>query len=80
MTRVACVRRVNTGLPRVEPVYSCDPIAQRSARSLGSALDRCQASWHAQPAYKGNIPYRVYFPTCNRFQAGVSKAFIIRGT
>lgn len=34
---------------------------------------------NAQPAYKGLIPYRVYFPTCNRFQAGVSKVFYIRG-
>lgn len=34
---------------------------------------------NAQPAYKGLIPYRVYFPTCNRYQAGVSKVFYIRG-
>ncbi len=34
---------------------------------------------NAQPAYKGLIPYRVYFPTCDRFQAGVSKTFSVRG-
>lgn len=33
----------------------------------------------AQPAYQGLIAYRVYFPTCGRFQAGVSKVFYIRG-
>ena len=33
----------------------------------------------AQPAYKGLIPYRVYFPTCYNFQSGVSKVFYIRG-
>ncbi|MEV4266893.1 hypothetical protein [Kribbella sp. NPDC049584] len=35
---------------------------------------------NAQPAYKGLIPYRVYFPLCYNFQAGVSKVFYIRGT
>ena len=36
---------------------------------------------NAQPAYKGLIPYRVYFAPCyNRYQAGVSKVFYIRGT
>ncbi len=33
----------------------------------------------AQPAYKGLIPYRVYFPTCYNFHSGVSKVFYIRG-
>lgn len=33
----------------------------------------------AQPAYKGLIPYRVYFPTCGRYQAGLSRTFYIRG-
>jgi hypothetical protein len=33
----------------------------------------------AQPAYKGLIPYRVYFPKCYRYLAGVSKVFYIRG-
>jgi hypothetical protein len=35
---------------------------------------------NAQPAYKGLIPYRVYFPKCYNYLAGVSKAFYIRGT
>ena len=34
----------------------------------------------AQPAYKGLIPYRVYFPKCYNYLAGVSKVFYIRGT
>jgi len=33
----------------------------------------------AQPPYVGNVIYRVYFPTCGRFQAGYSKSFVIRG-
>jgi hypothetical protein len=35
---------------------------------------------YAQPAYKGNIPYRVSFPVCYNFRAGLSKTFTIRGT
>jgi hypothetical protein len=34
---------------------------------------------NAQPAYKGLIPYRVYFPACHNFSAAVSKVFYIRG-
>ena len=33
----------------------------------------------AQPAYKGLIPYRVYFAACRNFQKGISKVFSIRG-
>ena len=33
----------------------------------------------AQPAYKGLIPYRVYFAACGRYQLGISKVFYIRG-
>jgi hypothetical protein len=33
----------------------------------------------AQPPYAGNVLYRVSFPTCTRYQAGVSKSFVIRG-
>ncbi|MFG1819218.1 hypothetical protein ACGFIF_36030 [Kribbella sp. NPDC049174] len=33
----------------------------------------------AQPAYKGLIPYRAYFPACGRYQIGISKVFYIRG-
>jgi hypothetical protein len=35
---------------------------------------------NAQPAYKGSIPYRVSFPACYNFTAGLSKTFSIRGT
>jgi hypothetical protein len=35
---------------------------------------------YAQPAYKGLIPYRVYFPKCYNYLAGVSKVFYIKGT
>ncbi|WP_427887229.1 hypothetical protein ACQHIV_30090 [Kribbella sp. GL6] len=35
---------------------------------------------NAQPAYKGPIPYRAYFPACSSVVAGVSKTFYIRGT
>jgi hypothetical protein len=34
----------------------------------------------AQPAYVGNSSYRVSSPTCGRYQAGVSKTLVIRGT
>jgi hypothetical protein len=34
----------------------------------------------AQPPNLGNNSYRVYFPTCNRFQAGYSRTFAIQGT
>lgn len=33
----------------------------------------------AQPPYVGNVIYRAYFPTCGRYQTGVSKSFVIRG-
>ncbi|MFG1819305.1 hypothetical protein ACGFIF_36470 [Kribbella sp. NPDC049174] len=33
----------------------------------------------AQPPYVGNVIYRVYFPTCSRYQAGLTKPFTIRG-
>ncbi len=34
----------------------------------------------AQPAYKGNIPYRVLFPACGSLTSAISKTFTIRGT
>jgi hypothetical protein len=34
---------------------------------------------NAQPAYKGLIPYRVSFPACFNYFAGVSRTFYIRG-
>jgi len=33
----------------------------------------------AQPAYKGNIPYRVLFPACYGLVTATSKSFTIRG-
>ncbi|GAA1573890.1 MULTISPECIES: hypothetical protein [Kribbella] len=34
----------------------------------------------AQPAYRGTIPYRVSFPACAPYVAGLGKTFSIRGT
>jgi hypothetical protein len=34
----------------------------------------------AQPPNLGSNTYRVYFPTCYRYQAGYSRTFVIRGT
>ncbi|WBQ05399.1 hypothetical protein [Kribbella sp. CA-293567] len=33
----------------------------------------------AQPPYVGNVRYRVFFPTCGRFQSGISNVFTVRG-
>ncbi|MEV0291862.1 hypothetical protein AB0H36_47760 [Kribbella sp. NPDC050820] len=50
-------------------------------RSVSSGLVRASGRFtlNAQPAYKGLIPYRVYFPTCYHYQSGLSKVFYIRG-
>ncbi|MGW1343582.1 hypothetical protein ACWCOV_21220 [Kribbella sp. NPDC002412] len=50
-------------------------------RSVSSNAVRLSGRFtvNAQPAYKGLIPYRVYFPACQNFQSAVSKAFYIRG-
>ncbi|MFF1818987.1 hypothetical protein ACFVWG_16930 [Kribbella sp. NPDC058245] len=50
-------------------------------RTVGTAKVRTSARFtlSAQPSYKGNIPYRVQFPACNNFVAGVSKTFTIKG-
>jgi hypothetical protein len=52
-------------------------------RTVNSAQVR-QTSYRytltAQPAYKGNIPYRVLFPACYSLTSVVSKTFTIRGT
>jgi len=34
----------------------------------------------AQPPYAGNVIYRVSFPKCGRFQAGLSKSLVIRAS
>ncbi|MFK4088454.1 hypothetical protein ACI2LF_30350 [Kribbella sp. NPDC020789] len=51
-------------------------------RSVGTAKVRQSSGrfvLNAQPPYKGFIPYRVSFPVCNRYRAGVSKTFTIKG-
>ncbi len=50
-------------------------------RGVSSALIRQSGRFtvNAQPAYRGLIPYRVYFPGCYQYQAGLSKVFYIRG-
>jgi hypothetical protein len=47
--------------------------------ALGSVRASGRYTVSAQPAYVGNIRYRVSFPTCGRFQAGLSAPFTIRG-
>jgi len=51
-------------------------------RTVGTAKIRSSGRFtvNAQPAYKGYIPYRVYFPGCYNYKPGVSKTFTIRGT
>jgi hypothetical protein len=50
-------------------------------RSVNSGAVRASGRFtvNAQPAYKGQIPYRVYFPACYHYQAGLSRTFYIRG-
>jgi len=50
-------------------------------RTVGTANVRQSGRYtvNAQPAYKGNIPYRVSFPACYNYRAGVSKTFTIKG-
>ncbi|GAA1573874.1 hypothetical protein GCM10009742_16060 [Kribbella karoonensis] len=51
-------------------------------RTVGNARLRTSGRFtlNAQPAYKGLIPYRAYFPACGYVVAGLSKTFYIRGT
>jgi hypothetical protein len=50
-------------------------------RNVGTANVRQSGRFtvNAQPAYKGNIPYRASFPTCGKYKAVVSKTFTIKG-
>ncbi|MGW7681462.1 hypothetical protein ACWGID_12025 [Kribbella sp. NPDC054772] len=48
--------------------------------STGAVRQSGRFTVNAQPSYKGLIPYRVYFPACEPFVAGVSKSFTIQGT
>ncbi|MET7278672.1 hypothetical protein ABZS29_10625 [Kribbella sp. NPDC005582] len=70
------------GAPTGCPVYLQRLYGATAWRSVGTAKVR-QGSGrfelYAQPAYKGYIPYRVSFPACYNFRAGVSKTFTIRG-
>ncbi|MFF0266146.1 hypothetical protein [Kribbella sp. NPDC004536] len=68
------------------PAGFCPVVLQRlygatQWRGVSSAKTRQSGRYtvSAQPAYKGLIPYRVYFPKCYRYQAGVSRVFYIRG-
>ena len=66
--------------------YRCAVALQRlygatQWRSVGSTTVSSTGRFtlNAQPSYQGLIPYRAYFPTCGRFQKGISKTFYIRG-
>ncbi|HEY3556377.1 MAG TPA: hypothetical protein VGL05_02880 [Kribbella sp.] len=48
--------------------------------SSGAVRQSGRFTVNAQPSYKGYIPYRVYFPACQPFVAGLSKTFTIQGT
>ncbi|MFK4083418.1 hypothetical protein ACI2LF_04875 [Kribbella sp. NPDC020789] len=50
-------------------------------RTVGTAKIRQSGRFtvNAQPAYRGFIPYRVSFPACYNYKAGVSKVFTIKG-
>ncbi|MEU4390917.1 hypothetical protein [Kribbella sp. NPDC023855] len=67
--------------------YRCPVLLQRlHGRTVWrlASQDTVRASGRftvrAQPPNLGNNSYRVYFPTCDRFQAGYSRTFAIRGT
>ncbi|MGZ0149749.1 hypothetical protein ACXJJ3_21990 [Kribbella sp. WER1] len=51
-------------------------------RSVGTGTVRQSGRFtlNAQPAYRGSIAYRAYFPACGNIVAGSSKTFYIRGT
>jgi hypothetical protein len=71
------VRGAPTGCPvTLQRLY-----AGSQWRGVSSATVRQSGRFtvNAQPPYVGNVSYRVSLPTCDRFQAGVSKTFVIRG-
>jgi hypothetical protein len=47
--------------------------------STGTVRASGRFTVNAQPPYVGNVSYRMSLPTCGRYQAGVSKTFVIRG-
>ncbi|TDX08824.1 hypothetical protein [Kribbella sp. VKM Ac-2566] len=68
------------------PAAFCPVLLQRlygasQWRGVSTAKTRQSGRYtvSAQPAYKGLIPYRVYFPKCGRYLVGVSRVFYIRG-
>jgi hypothetical protein len=68
------------------PPTSCPVALQRlygATRWRGVSLGHVRTSGrytvNAQPAYKGLIAYRVSFPRCSQYQAGVSRVFYLRG-
>jgi len=70
------------GAPDRCPVHLQRLYGATQWRTVGSSTVRQSGRFGltAQPAYKGSIPYRVYFPKCDIFMAGLSKTFSIRGT
>ncbi|MFF1818984.1 hypothetical protein ACFVWG_16915 [Kribbella sp. NPDC058245] len=76
------VNGIVAGAPTHCPVYLQRLYGATAWRNVGTGTVN-QGSGrfvvNAQPAYKGNIPYRVSFPACYQFRAGVSKTFIIKG-
>ncbi|MFC9687026.1 hypothetical protein ACFTSF_00680 [Kribbella sp. NPDC056951] len=76
------VNGVVMGAPTNCPVYLQRLYGATAWRNVGTAKVR-QGSGkfvlNAQPAYKGLIYYRVSFPACYNYRAGVSKTFTIRG-
>jgi hypothetical protein len=69
------------GAPQTCPVNLQRLYGATAWRNVGTAKVRQSGRFtvDAQPAYKGYIPYRVSFPACYNFRAGLSKTFTIRG-
>jgi hypothetical protein len=66
--------------------YRCKVILQRlygatqwRGVSVGAVRQSGRFTVYAQPTYRGLIPYRVYFPPCYNYVAGLSRVFYIRG-
>ncbi|MEU4196752.1 hypothetical protein AB0E69_32945 [Kribbella sp. NPDC026611] len=66
--------------------YNCPVVLQRlygrtQWRGVSTAKVRQSGRFtvNAQPAYRGLIPYRVYFPKCYQWQISISGTFTIRG-
>jgi hypothetical protein len=59
------------------PVYLQRLYGRTQWRTVSTAKTRQSGRFNAQPAYKGVIPYRAYFPSCQPFAVGIST---IQGT